>query len=434
MNISVFGLGYVGCVSLGCLAKNGHRVIGVDVIDVKVASINQGSSPIVEAGLSELIAEGHALGSIRATHDVALAVSQTDVSLICVGTPSAATGHLDLSHVEQTVEQIGKALASKEAFHVVAIRSTIIPGTSERLSKILASASGKQAGRDFAVVANPEFLREGSAIADYFAPPYTLVGSNDVKGSESMRGVYAGIDAPFIVVDVKVAEMIKLVNNSFHALKVTFGNEVGRVCKELGVDSHELMGLFLKDTKLNVSPAYLMPGFAYGGSCLPKDLEALKSIAHDRYVTTPVLNAISSSNKAHIERAISAIFQWKPKSVGLLGLSFKKGTDDLRNSPLVDIAEALLAKGLEVRIYDESVSISRLVGSNKSFIEMHLPHLSRCLSTDADGVVKASDVVVVGHREELFETLLANAKDKKVLDLVRMRAEVRVSEKVALCW
>src|SRR5690242_12329690 len=364
MKISIFGIGYVGCVSAACLARAGHEVVGVDVNPTKVEIINSGASPIVEPGINELIGEVVKEGKLRATTDVAQAVASTEISLICVGTPSKPNGSLDLGHVRRVCEQIGQALASKSARHTIVVRSTMLPGSIETVAQpALESASGKKAGQDFGLGVNPEFLREGSSLKDFYAPPFTLIGTDDEQTGKTVSSLYSGIDAPVFITSMKTAEMVKYVCNCFHALKVSFGNEIGNICKALDLDSHEVMNVFCADTKLNLSSYYLKPGFAFGGSCLPKDLRAVTYKAKELDVEVPLLSAITSTNRLQIERALDMVLRTGKKRVGVLGFSFKAGTDDLRESPMVTLTETLLGKGLELVIYDRDVSLARLFGS-----------------------------------------------------------------------
>lgn len=324
MKISVFGLGYVGCIGLGCLAKNGHRVIGIDRGNTKVDFINKGKSPIIEKEIDNIISEQHALGKISATNDGVYAVKNTDVSFICVGTPPTNNGHLDLRAIFKVAEEIGKGIKEKDSFHVVAIRSTVLPGTNKRVSKLIEEVSGKQSGVSFATVSNPEFLREGTAVEDYYTSPYTLIGTHNQKATEIMEEIYEGIDAPVIATDPEVAELIKYVSNAFHALKITFANEIGNICKQIGVDSYKLMDIFCMDTKLNISPYYLKPGFSYGGSCLPKDLKALRTIAHDLYLECPVLENIEKSNETQKKLVLDKVLELNKQKIGFLGLALKQ--------------------------------------------------------------------------------------------------------------
>ncbi|HTD67950.1 MAG TPA: UDP-glucose/GDP-mannose dehydrogenase family protein [Candidatus Limnocylindria bacterium] len=421
MNISIFGLGYVGCVGAGCLAKLGHKVVGVDPQATKVEFINQGKATIVEPGIDELIATERRVGKISATLDVTEAIRATDVSFICVGTPSTTTGHLDLSAVCHVAEQIGLALKNKKGRHVIAIRSTVLPGTIVRIANILGVSSGKRAGEDFAVVSNPEFLREGTSIEDFSHPPFTLVGTDVEWAKEMMQQVYSGIDAPFLVTAPHLAEMVKYVCNSFHALKIAFANEVGNICDKLQIDSHALMDIFCRDTKLNISRAYLKPGFAYGGSCLPKDLKALCTIAHDHYLSCPLLESIEKSNQHQKDLVCREIQRINKQNVGFLGLSFKPGTDDLRESPIVDVIERLLGKGFNVRIYDRNVHVSRLTGANKEYIVQKIPFIGRFITDDLPEVLEGSDLIVVVNNEPgLKEALQRLPADKMVYDLARV--------------
>lgn len=429
MNISIFGLGYVGCVGAACLAKLGHTVIGVDVNENKVRLINEGKPTIIEDGIAELCAEAHAKGLMSATMDVREAVHGTDVSFIVVGTPSSKEGHLNLNYIYKVAEQIGAALSDKLANkdglrHIVAIRSTVLPGTNEKVGEIIAQASGLVRGKDFTIVSNPEFLREGTSVKDYFNPPLTLVGTDMPEAETVFREIYKGIEAEFICTDIRVAEMMKYVNNTYHALKIVFGNEVGNICKELNIDSHKVMEIFCKDKQLNISPYYFKPGFAYGGSCLPKDMKALKTLAHDHYVDVPVIEAIGESNELQKRRAVQLIMAQGKRKVGILGLSFKAGTDDLRCSPIVDVVESLLGKGFEIRIYDKNVKVSELTGTNKDFIMAKIPHLQHFVSDDLETVCRESDVLVVTNKEKEFADLLERYPNKVVVDLVRQWKEV----------
>lgn len=437
MNISIFGLGYVGCVGAACLAKLGHRVVGVDVNENKVRLINEGKPTIIEEGIAELCAEAHEKGLMSATMDVWEAVHGTDVSFIVVGTPSSKEGHLNLNYIYAVARQIGEALRDKEPKaldaahlepcglrHIVAIRSTVLPGTNEKVGEIIEEASGLKRGVDFTIVSNPEFLREGTSVKDYFNPPLTLVGTDMPEAEAVFREIYKGIEAEFICTDIRVAEMMKYVNNTYHALKIVFGNEVGNICKELNIDSHKVMEIFCKDKQLNISPYYFKPGFAYGGSCLPKDMKALKTLAHDHYVEVPVIEAIGESNELQKRRAVQLIMAQGQRKVGILGLSFKAGTDDLRCSPIVDVVESLLGKGFEIRIYDKNVKVSELTGTNKDFIMAKIPHLQHFVSDDLEAVCRESDVLVVTNKEAEFADVLGRWPGKTVVDLVRQWKEV----------
>jgi GDP-mannose 6-dehydrogenase len=437
MKLSVFGLGYVGCVSAACFARAGHEVVGVDVNTTKVGIINSGRSPIVEPGVGELIAEMVAGGRLRATTDARAAVAQTDLSLVCVGTPSRANGSLDLTYVERVCAEIGAGLEGRRGRHTVVIRSTMLPGTVESLvAPTLEAHSGLRAGRDFGVCINPEFLREGTALKDFYAPPFTLVGADDEEQAAPLRRLYEQLDAPLFVTAVKAAEMVKYACNCFHALKVSFANEIGNVAKELGIDSHEVMRVFCQDTKLNLSPYYLKPGFAFGGSCLPKDLRALTYKAREVDVEVPVLQAALQSNRLQVERGVEMILRTGRKRVGVLGFSFKAGTDDLRESPMVTLIETLIGKGLQLALYDRDVSLARLVGANKEYIEREIPHISQLMRASVGEVLEHAEVIVVGNRAEEFREIEGRLRDDQlVIDLVRL-FEGRVSggQYEGLCW
>lgn len=419
MNISIFGLGYVGCVSLGCLAKNGHNVIGVDFSPVKVDFINQGKPTIVENEIDKIIAEQHKDGKISATNDGIGAVRDTDISFICVGTPSTPNGHLDLTAIHNVAGEIAKGIKEKNDFHVVVIRSTVLPGTNRKVTEIIEEVSGKKSEEDFAVVSNPEFLREGTAVKDYYQPSFTLIGTNSDKVMEKIQAVYEGIEAPIIRTDIKIAEMIKYVNNGFHALKITFANEIGNICKKMGIDSNKLMHIFCMDKKLNISPYYLKPGFAYGGSCLPKDLKALTTLAHDSYLECPIIENIEKSNELQRKVVFNQILDFGKDKLGFLGLSFKQGTDDLRNSPIIDIIEQLLGKGFDIKIYDRNVHLSHLMGANKDYILAKIPFISKFIVSDSSELIDNSEVIIVVNREEEFAEILKRLpKEKIIYDLV----------------
>jgi GDP-mannose 6-dehydrogenase len=419
--VSVFGLGYVGCVSAACFAKEGHNVVGVDVSAAKVEMINAGTSTILEVGIGELVAEMVAAGRLRATTDVGDAVRSSTVSLICVGTPSRANGSLDLQYIERVCTEIGTTLKSIDRWHTVVIRSTVLPGTVDgTVIPTLERASGKKFGLDFGVCSNPEFLREGSSIKDFYAPPFTLIGAHDGRSAEEVRALYKGIDAPVHVSAMGVAETVKYACNSFHAVKVTFGNEIGGVCKAVGVDSHEVMRIFCEDTKLNISPAYLRPGFAFGGSCLPKDVRALSYKARQLDVDTPMIAAALDSNRKLIERAYNTILGTGARRIGILGMSFKAGTDDLRESPMVTLIEMLIGKGMNVSVFDRDVSSANVIGSNREYIEKEIPHIWTLVDDSMDRVVERSQVVVIGNATPAFREIEGRLKDGQiVVDLVR---------------
>src|ERR1700752_88750 len=436
MNLTVFGLGYVGCVSAACFAKEGHSVIGVDVSADKVEMINAGRSPIVEAGIGELINEVVSSKRLRATTDAKEAVNGSDASLICVGTPSNQNGSLDLRYITRVCEEIAAALKEKSKKHVVIIRSTMLPGTIERVViPTLKEHLGEERSEKFDVCINPEFLREGTSLKDFYAPPFTLIGADDEHTANLVRELYSGIDAPVFVTSTKTAEMVKYVCNCFHALKVGFANEIGNICKALGVDSHEVMDIFCKDTKLNLSPYYLKPGFAFGGSCLPKDLRALNYKAKQLDVEVPVLTSVLPSNRLQIERAVEMILNTQSRKVGIFGFSFKAGTDDLRESPMVILIETLIGKGIQLYIYDRDVSLARLVGANKDYIEKQIPHISQLMRTSIDEIVELADVLVIGNRSEEFEQLKSKRRDSQlIIDLVRIFNDQSYQTYQGICW
>jgi len=435
VRISIFGLGYVGCVSLGCLAELGHEVIGVDVSGFKVDLINDGKPTIVEKDIDKLIADHSAAGNIRASLDSSLSVDQTDVSIICVGTPSSEDGSLNLDFLYHCAAQIGKALRSKAGFHTIAIRSTVMPGTNRRVSQILADASGKTANEDFGVVSNPEFLREGSAVKDYFNPPVTVLGSESQRALNIMKEIYKDIKADVAETEVGVAEIIKYVNNSYHALKVTFANEVGNVCKKLKIDSHKVMDVFCMDRQLNISDYYFKPGFAYGGSCLPKDLGALVNLSESKELQAYVLSSVHPSNEYQKQIALSLIIEKSVgKNIGLVGISFKQGTDDLRYSPMVDLLQELHQQGYQVRVYDENVSLSLLIGANREYIQSYIPYLSDMLVDSLQDVFTQSDTIVISQKSPLLISLVDQHSDKKILDLVRIDSRTSNGNYVGLCW
>jgi GDP-mannose 6-dehydrogenase len=438
MKISVFGLGYVGCVSAACLAARGHEVVGVDVNPVKIDLVSRGQAPVVEEQIGELTADVVRSGALRATADVAEAIAATEVSLICVGTPSAPNGSLSTAYLERVAGQIGAALAEQGHRHTVVFRSTMLPGTClELLVPILEKASGKTAGVDFGVAVNPEFLREGTSVRDFFDPPKTVIGELDPASGDVVAALYAGLPGEVFRVPIPVAEMTKYADNAFHALKIGFANEIGAISHALGLDSHRVMDVFLADRKLNVSPAYLRPGFAFGGSCLPKDLRGLVYAARRADVSVPILEHVLPSNEEHLRRAFDLVAATGKRRVGLFGLSFKPGTDDLRESPLVELAERLLGKGYQVRIYDANVSLSRLMGANREYIESRLPHLGELLSTSVAELLAHAEVCVVGTKDPAVLAALADPGERTVIDLVRIPgAEARRDDPgyVGLGW
>ena len=425
LKISIFGLGYVGSVSAACFARMGHSVIGVDVNLSKVEMIESGRSPIIEAGMSEMVAAAHSEGRLRATTDSAAAVRDSDISFVCVGTPGLPQGKLDLSHVEKVAREIGAALRQKDSLHTIVVRSTVLPGTTEMvILPAIERASGKSGG--FAVIYNPEFMREGSAVADFMHPPYTVLGAQNPAHLEVMRRLYEGMPGTVFETSISVAEMVKYSSNTFHAVKVTFANEIGTLCKNLGVDSQAVTEIFTSDHHLNISPAYLSPGFAFGGSCLPKDVRALNYRAKELDLNLPMLASLLPSNAEHVHRAFDAIANTKKKKIALLGLSFKAGTDDLRESPLVQLVKRLLGEGFEVKVWDRDVALGRLAGSNREYIEEVIPHIGSLLSSDFDAVLLGAEVVVVGNKSACKDELKALLRDDHiVIDLVNLNPAER---------
>ena len=419
MRVAVFGLGYVGCVSAACLARDGHIVTGVDVNAQKVAAVASGRSPLIEPGLDELVGEMVRAGRLQATSDSRLAVQESELSLICVGTPSNGNGSLDIRFVESVCRQIGAALATHDSYHVVVIRSTVLPGTvQDILVPILERESGRVAGTDFGVCMNPEFLREGTALQDYYTPSHIIIGQLDERSGDPVATVYRAVDASVRRTSIRIAEMLKYVNNAFHAVKVVFANEVGAMCKAHGIDGQALMDLFCEDTRLNISCAYLKPGFAFGGSCLPKDLRALLYRAKDRDVECPMLSAALRSNQQQIERGVRMVESTGRKKIGVLGLAFKARTDDVRESPVVTLVETLVGRGYQVCVFDDTVDPKRLVGANRLFLERELPHIASLMRPSIDDVVSEAEVVVVANSNSAFRNV-ANAirGDQTLIDL-----------------
>jgi GDP-mannose 6-dehydrogenase len=436
LKVSVFGLGYVGAVSAACLAHEGHEVIGVDRSQTKVDLINAGQSPIIEADISEIIASAVEAGRLRATQDSVGAIEDTDLSFVCVGTPSQINGNLDLTYIRRVCEEIGSAIRSKAARHTIVIRSTILPGTMRRIViPILEEYSGKQAGVGFGVCNNPEFLREGTAVMDFKFPAKTIVGELDGASGEILAALYANLDAPLIRMDLETAEMVKYMDNSWHALKIAFANEIGNLCKSLDVDGQRAMEILCLDKKLNISSAYLSPGFAFGGSCLPKDLRALVYTAKLHDLELPLLSSILRSNELQVARGLQLIIGKGHTRVGILGFSFKAGTDDLRESPMIEIIERLVGKGYDLRIYDKNVQIAKLVGGNREFILNRIPHVSRLMVDDVDAVLKHGETIVIGNRDREFRTIPERLHDGQcVVDLVRIvNAENRNGRCEGIC-
>ena len=438
LSISVFGMGYVGSVSAACFAHVGHKVTGVDVSPAKVEMMAAGRSPIIEARMSELVEEGHRSGMLHATTDAAEAVRNSEISFVCVGTPSLRSGKLDLGYVERVVHEIGIALQKKNSYHVIVLRSTVLPGTTESLViPTLEKASGRRAGIDFAVCYNPEFMREGSAVADFLQPPYTVLGAQDPKHLILARQLYSTISSPVFETSIAVAEMVKYVCNAFHAVKIGFANEVGSLCKSLGVDAEAVTRIYTADTKLNISPAYLSPGFAFGGSCLPKDLRALGHRAKELDLALPLLESVLPSNAQHIDRAVEAVLRTNKRKIAFLGLSFKPGTDDLRESPQVQMIKRLLGEGCQVRVWDRDVSLGRLAGSNRQYIEEVIPHIGSLLSADVEDVVRSGEVVVIATKVDKDQLSRCLARDQIVIDLINLASASRPASAASyqgICW
>jgi GDP-mannose 6-dehydrogenase len=436
LSISIFGLGYVGSVSAACFASLGHRVIGVDISPAKVEMLDSGLSPIVEARMSEMVAEGKRTCRLHATTDVVAAIRESELSFICVGTPSLPNGKLDLSHIEHVAEEIGAGLGEKSSRHTVVLRSTVLPGTTESLFiPTLERVSGRKDA--FAVCYNPEFMREGTAVADFFDPPYTVLGSRSPEDLAPVRQLYGGLPGERFETSIAVAEMAKYVSNAYHAVKVGFANEIGTLSKQLGVDAQAVTKIFLSDTKLNVSPAYLSPGFAFGGSCLPKDVRALSYKAKELDLKLPLLESVLPSNQEHIGRALESILRRNKRRIAVLGLSFKAGTDDLRESPQVQLIKRLLGEGCQVRVWDRDVSLGRLAGSNRHYIEQVIPHIGSLLSSDLDEVVRGAEVVVIGTKVDQERLSACLDPDQVIIDLVNLdpaRRPQRSADYEGICW
>jgi len=437
ISISLFGLGYVGSVSAACFAHMGHKVTGVDISKTKVEMLSSGRSPIIEARMEELVAEASKACRLHATTDSIAAVLASDMSFVCVGTPSLRSGKLDLSHVEHVSREIGAALRQKSSFHTIVLRSTVLPGTTETLMvPAIEGASGKKAGSDFAVCYNPEFMREGSAVADFLQPPYTILGSQNPQHLAPLRELYKSVPAATFETPIRVAEMVKYVSNLYHAVKVGFANEVGTLCKHLGVEADQVTKIFLSDTKLNVSTAYLSPGFAFGGSCLPKDLRAITYRGKELDLALPLLESLMPSNAQHVDRGVEAVLRTGKRKIAMLGLSFKAGTDDLRESPQVQLIKRLLGEGCQVKVWDKDVSLGRLAGSNRQYIEEVIPHIGSLLSTDMPEVVRDAEVVVLGTKVEKSELAKLLTPNQRVIDLVNLDPSRRpqAASYEGICW
>jgi GDP-mannose 6-dehydrogenase len=437
LKISIFGMGYVGTVSAGCLARDGHEIVGIDPISTKVELINAGRSPIIEADIGEIVADAVKTRRLRATSDQDQAVRDTDLSFVCVGTPSQINGNLDLTYIRRVCEQIGQAIKHKAARHTIVIRSTILPGSMRRLIiPVLEEHSGKKAGVDFGVCNNPEFLREGSAVKDFYNPPKTIIGELDQASGDTLAELYGKLDAPLIRTDIETAEMVKYVDNGWHALKIGFANEIGNLCKAFSIDAHTVMKIFCQDKKLNISSAYLEPGFAFGGSCLPKDLRALAYSAKMHDLDLPIVTSILPSNEMQVGRGLQLIMEKGHRRVGVLGFSFKAGTDDLRESPVIEVIERLLGKGYDLRIYDKNVKIASLVGGNRDFILNRIPHISRLMVDHVDAVLEHAQTIVIGNKDPDFRQVPSQLREgQTIVDFVRITDGRSENGKYdGICW
>lgn len=420
MKIGIFGLGYVGCVTAACLASDGNTVVGIDVNPLKVELIGSGSSPIIEPGLDALITEGVKSGRLSASQNHEEVVLNSEVSLVCVGTPSNENGSLKLDYVMNVCRQIGSALAKKQGYHLVVIRSTVLPGTvEEKLIPILEQHSGKKAGDDFGVCMNPEFLREGSAIKDYYQPSLIMIGEIDQRSGDLLTPIYAPVKAPLIRSNIRTAEMVKYTCNAFHAMKVVFGNEIGLIAKANGVDGQQVMNIICQDHQLNISTTYLRPGFAFGGSCLPKDLRAILYRAKELDVEVPMLGSLLPSNQQHVQNGIRMIERTRKHKVGVLGMSFKAGTDDVRESPTITLIETLIGRGYQVSIYDDKIQLARLIGANKSFLEKEIPHITSLMCPTIEELVEQSEVLVITNGSPEFKQVPQMMRSDQILiDLI----------------
>ena len=439
LSVSIFGLGYVGSVSAACFSSMGHKVIGVDVSRAKVEMMDSGRTPIIEARMSEMVAEAHRAGLLNATTDATAAVLNSEVSFVCVGTPSLKNGKLDLSHIEHVAREIGAAIRQKKSPHVFVLRSTVLAGTTETVVlPILEKESGKKCGQDFTVCYNPEFMREGSAVGDFLNPPYTILGASDTQHLAPLRELYKNTPGTLYETTIPVAEMVKYFSNCYHALKVGFANEMGTMCKHLGVDAHAVAKIFTSDTKLNISSAYLSPGFAFGGSCLPKDLRAITYKAKELDLKLPLLESLMPSNAEHVDRAVEMVMNTGKKKIAQLGLSFKAGTDDLRESPHVQLIKRLMGEGLEVKVWDEDVSLGRLAGSNRQYIEEVIPHIGSVLSADLEGVLRTAEVVILGNKSASKDQLAKYLRPEQiVIDLIHLDKTLRpegARTYEGICW
>ena len=436
MNISIVGLGYVGAVCSACFSNEGHKVIGVDIDQTKIDIINSGKSPIVEKDLEEYIQKGVNNNLLEATTDLKYAIENTDITIICVGTPSKPNGALELDYIQNAAQSIGEVLKEKKGFHIVSMRSTVLPGTAkEHVLPIIEKVSGKKHTQDFGYVSNPEFLRESTAIYDFYNPPLTVVGSEDKQSMQTFQELYSFLDAQFFETTIEIAEMMKYASNSWHAAKITFANEIGLICKQLGIDSHKVMEIFCADKKLNISSYYMKPGFAFGGSCLPKDVRAITNKAKTLEVETPLLNSLLPSNIMQIRRILTDfIIPLKSKKVAILGISFKAGTDDLRESPILELAEQLIGKGFYLSIYDKNVMKAKKEGANTALLEGPLHHINERLSDDMEAVIEKADILIVGNTSEEFKNIDEKYPNKNIIDLMRISNKESYGKYSGICW
>lgn len=437
MNISIFGLGYVGIVTAACLSKIGNNVIGADINKDKVDMMNNGIPPIIENDLPELLEDGKRKGLISATASTMEAIHNTELSIICVGTPSMDNGNLNTRFIENVAREIGVCLKEKSRSHILVFRSTMLPGTMRKtVIPLLEEYSWKKNNKDFFVVYNPEFLRESTAVQDFLNPPKTVVGSDLEEIADTVLSLYESIPGPKIKTGIEVAEMVKYVDNNFHALKITFANEIGSICKKLGIDSHKVMDIFVQDKKLNLSPVYLKPGFAFGGSCLPKDLRAITYLSKMMDLETPLLNSLIPSNNAQIHSAINRILSFNRRKIGFAGFSFKEGTDDLRESPIVEVIETLIGKGYDLKLYDRNVALAKLFGANMEYINKHIPHISSLMVESVEQLIEDREVIIIGNKDPEFKKVLSECREDQIIfDLVRIGDISNVGENYnGVCW
>jgi GDP-mannose 6-dehydrogenase len=436
MELAVVGLGYVGAVAAACLADSGNGVVVVDISQPKISQLNAGRSPIMEPGLGELIGRNVAQGRLSGSADLRGAVLGSQATIICVGTPSSASGDVRLADLDRVIDQVAGALRESDSWHLVMLTSTVPPGTTEqRVIPRIEEVSGKKCGRDFGVAFSPEFLREGSAIDDYRHPAKTVVGASDGRAFDCAAAIFGPYAHSVTATSISVAEMVKLSDNSWHALKVAYTNEISRFCSSLDIDSHAVMKIFASDTRLNISATYMSPGFAFGGSCLPKDLRTLVYRARQLGVEIPVLESVLPSNRSHVDAALRRIQQLGVKRVALLGIAFKPGTDDLRESAMLELAERLIGKGYEIAIHDEYVNLDRLVGANREYVEKMHPHIASLLQDDLEVTLKDAELIIVAQANPAYARICELVTDRPVLDLSGVaRPAVPAANYQGLSW